>query len=407
MHDVTGKKHWHEPTGNTKAGKGAFGSWKAPYDKFMEEEEIPVFRGLGVSKVQELPRRPWKRKGGLGTYIQLYGTEGRWGAYCLEVPGAGATNPEKHLYEEIYLVIEGRGSTEVWLEGETKRHVFEWQKGSLFSIPVNAYHRIVNASSTPALLLGGTTAPSLMNLIDNADAIFNNPYVFKDKFSGADDFYKPNDDIEPDPVRGLAMRKTNFIPDIMNCELPLDNRRSPGSTRIEPFMTGNKFYLWIGEHKTGRYSKAHCHPSAAVLICVKGKGYSITWPESAGTRPWENGKGDQVQRIDYEPVGMITAAPGGNNWFHQHFGASNGPLRLTAWYGPNAAPGRQPGKRPGEKLTDAGAIDIPDGGNAIPYWMEDPFVREEYERMLAKEQRKSDMAPEWYKEGVKADFVGD
>ena len=58
--------------------------------------------------------------------------------------GRGALNPEKHLFEKIYFVVEGRGSTEVWLEGDSKRHTFEWQQGSLFSIPLNAYHRIVS-----------------------------------------------------------------------------------------------------------------------------------------------------------------------------------------------------------------------------------------------------------------------
>lgn len=70
--------------------------------------------------------------------------------------------------------------------------------------------------------------------------------------------FKPSEDIAPDPVRGLAMRRSNMLPDI-NCQLPLDNRRSPGYRRIEPFMTNNQFYMWIGEHETGRYSKAHCH----------------------------------------------------------------------------------------------------------------------------------------------------
>jgi mannose-6-phosphate isomerase-like protein (cupin superfamily) len=164
MHDVPGS-HWHEPTAGKRAGFGKFGRPKTPYDLFMESEGIPVFRDIGVSKVQNLPMAPWKRLGGRGTYIQLYGTEGKWGCYVVEVPGAGALNPEKHLYEEIYFVVEGRGSTEVWLDADSKRHVFEWQKGSLFSIPVNAMHRIVNAGSSPALLLGGTTAPNLMNLI--------------------------------------------------------------------------------------------------------------------------------------------------------------------------------------------------------------------------------------------------
>ena len=129
MHDVPGQVHWHEPTGGKRAGFGKFGRPKTPYDNFMESEGIPVFRDIGVSKVQNLPLAPWKRTGGRGSYIQLHGTEGKWGCYVIEVPGAGALNPEKHIYEEIYYVVEGRGSTEVWLDGDSKRHVFEWQAG--------------------------------------------------------------------------------------------------------------------------------------------------------------------------------------------------------------------------------------------------------------------------------------
>ena len=397
--------HWHEPAAGQRAGHGKFGRAASPYDRYMEGEGIPIFRDIGVHKVQDLPRRPWARKGGPGTFVQLYGTEGKWGCFVVEVPGGGALKPEKHLYEEIYYVIEGRGSTEVWLDGEPRRHRFEWQQGSLFSIPFNAMYRIVNASSSPAVLLAGNTAPNVMNLFNNVDAIFNNPYQFKDRFGGAADFYKPNDDIEPDPVRGLAMRRTNFIPDIVTCELPLDNRRSPGSRRIEPFMTGNSFYLWIGQHENGRYSKAHGHPSAAVLICIHGKGYTYTWPEGAGVTPWKDGKAEQIRRVDYEPVGMVTAAPGGLNWYHQHFGTSGKPLRLMAWYGPNA-PGRVAGV-PGEELKDIGAMDIDEGGTAIPYSMEDPYIRTEYEATLRAEGIESRMNPRWYEPGVRVKSAAD
>jgi hypothetical protein len=201
------------------------------------------------------------------------------------------------------------------------------------------------------------------------------------------------------------MRKTNFIPDIVNCDLPLDNRRSPGSRRIEPSMTGNNFYLWIGEHLTGRYSKAHAHSSCVMLLCLKGKGYTYTWPEKYGPRPWENGHGDKVIRQDYEPVGMVSAAPGGANWFHQHFGVSPGGLRLTAWYGPNH-PAKDDGPA-GEKLIDFGAIDLDEGGTAVPYSMEDPFIRKEYEETLNREGAASRMDPEWYKPGVKTGTAGD
>ena len=217
-----------------------------------------------------------------GHFIQLFGTETKSGGFVVEVPPAGARHAQKHIYEEIYLVVEGRGSTEVWQEGDTKKHVFEWQAGSMFSIPMNAWFRIVNATSGGALLLAGNTAPNVLNMLNNEDAVFNNDFIFRDRFNGADDFFKARDEIEPDPVRGLAMRRTNFIPDVVNCELPLDNRRSLGWRRVEPFMTNNCFYFWTGQHENGRYSKAHAHTSAAVLICLKGKGYTYSWPERIG-----------------------------------------------------------------------------------------------------------------------------
>jgi quercetin dioxygenase-like cupin family protein len=388
------RTHWHEPAGNKKAGFGQFNKQPTPYDAFMEQEGIPVFRDIGISKVQNLPLFNWKRKGGRGHFIQLYGTEGKWGCYVVEVPPAGALNVEKHMFEEIYLVVEGRGTTEVWQEGDTKKHVFEWQTGSMFSIPMNAMFRIVNATSSGALLLAGNTAPNVINMLNNFNAVFNNPFVFHDRFSSADDFFKPKDDIEADPVRGLAMRRTNLIPDAMNCELPLDNRRSPGYRRIEPFMTENCFYFWIGQHENGRYSKAHAHTSAAILICLKGKGYTYTWPEKLGVTPWQDGHADQVRRLDYEPVGLVTAAPGGARWYHQHFSVSDEPFRLTAWFGPHN-PGRDPGP-PGEKHTDYTAIDVNEGGTAIPYWMEDAFIRKEYEAKLRQNGVINRMDPEWY-----------
>ena len=144
MHEVT-SSHWHEPEGMKNAGYGAWNRPNTAYDDFMEAQGIPIFRGIGVRRVQDLPLRPWQRMGGKGSFIQLFGTEGLWGSYVVEVPGAGALNVDKHLYEKVVFVIEGRGTTEVWQEGQTKRHVFEWQKGSLFSIPLNASHRFINA----------------------------------------------------------------------------------------------------------------------------------------------------------------------------------------------------------------------------------------------------------------------
>src|SRR4026208_1546301 len=115
-------------------------------------------------------------------------------------------------------------------------------------------------------------------------------------------------------------------------------------------MTGNTFYLWIGQHENGRYSKAHAHTSAAVLICLKGKGYTYTWPERYGVTPWKDGHADKVKRVDYEPVGMVSAAPGGARRGSPPLGAARGP-----------APLRHPGGGP---LGPARAI--PDASPDLP-----------------------------------------
>jgi quercetin dioxygenase-like cupin family protein len=397
MHDTPSETHWHEPKAGENAGYGNFKRKPLPYDLFMEEEGVPVYRNIGVKRVQDLPLAPWKRLGGRGSYIQLYGTEGLWGCYVVEVPAGGALNVERHLYEKYVLVIEGRGSTEVWQEGQSKPQAFEWQPWSLFSIPLNAYHRIVNATNAPALLLCGTTAPNMINLVDNLEFVFNCRFNFDNRYSASSEYFKARDDLEPDPIRGLAMRRTNFIPDIARCELPLDNRRSPGYRRVEPKMAGSRFYVWLAEHETGRYSKAHKHASAAVLICIKGKGYTYTWPATFGPTPWADGNADKVVRQDYEPVGMVSAAPMSGDWFHQHFGVSKGGLRLMAWHGANNQRVNKAGV-PGEQLMDYGAIDVKKGGSAIPYYQEDPFIRKEFEATLANEGAVCRMEPELYVE---------
>src|SRR2546421_237251 len=109
---------------------------------------------------------------------------------------------------------------------------------------------------------------------------------------------------------------------------------------------------------------------------------NATWPSTTAARP-----------------------AGGARWYHQHFGASKEPLRLTAWFGPHN-PGREPGP-PGEKHTDYTAMDITEGGSSIPYWMEDPFISAEYEAKLKAEGVPSRMDPAFYKKvAVVPKFAG-
>ena len=86
---------------------------KTAYDRFMESEGIPIVEGWYVADVRETERCPWKRLGGKGAFIQLYGLEDITALYVVEISPGDALKTERHMYEEIYYILAGSGSTEV------------------------------------------------------------------------------------------------------------------------------------------------------------------------------------------------------------------------------------------------------------------------------------------------------
>ena len=51
MHDTPDGTHWHEPKAGENAGFGKFKRQPLPYDRFMEAEGVPCYRGIGVRRV--------------------------------------------------------------------------------------------------------------------------------------------------------------------------------------------------------------------------------------------------------------------------------------------------------------------------------------------------------------------
>src|SRR5258705_10675655 len=111
MHDAVKDAHWHEPKAGENAGFGAFKRPKLPYDRFMDDEGVPVYRGIGATRVQDLPMASWKRLGGAGAIIQPYGTQGQWGTNVAEGPGGAALNVELTPSDKIVSALEGCGVT--------------------------------------------------------------------------------------------------------------------------------------------------------------------------------------------------------------------------------------------------------------------------------------------------------
>ena len=374
---------FHEATGDDYVAPVIRTVKPSAYEVFMDEQNIPIYRGIGLYDVRELPLAPWQQMGGQGTFIELDGQARYWGMYVVEVPAGGALNSERHMYEELFLVFEGHGSAEVWREGNPKRQTFEWQPGSNFAVPVNAWHRLVNATSSPALVLVATSAPNVMELFPTRTFIFDNPYEFRDRYDEREDYFKPQDKLVALEEGGRGTAFTSLLPDVINCYLPLENHRGPGHRVINPQMAGN---TWVGgfiaEYPSGRYSLAHSHEGGAVLVCLRGKGYSLNWPLHLGKRPWETGKGHLVNRQDYIPGGMVAAAPGTGDWFHQHFSTAKEPLRVRAII---HHPSRETQYSYGEDLPGGGMENLAAGRHVISYRQEDPQVRKDYQEALEKE----------------------
>ena len=75
---------------------------------------------------------------------------------CVRNPARGKLAPQRQLYEEMILVLDGRGSTTVWNDAGD-RITFEWKAGAMFAIPLNTWHQHFNGSgSAPARFVAVT-----------------------------------------------------------------------------------------------------------------------------------------------------------------------------------------------------------------------------------------------------------
>lgn len=396
---TTELEDYKAPKGEENAGLKKWVPKKAGYEQFMFEEGIPVFRGIGIRDTRELELKPWARRNARGSFLMLDGLEGSKGMYVLEVPAAQATTPERHLYHEFFIVVEGRGATETWRDGpQGFQHSFEWQPGSMFRIAPNSYYRLINATHERALFIAANNAPGMFNMYRDREFIFENDYPFP-QFYGGKSFYEFDDRVVATPYNKRAAVRANFFPDIVHCELPLDNQRAPGYRRITPMWHGfeNDHTGFVAQYPVGRYSMAHYHESGAVLVCLAGEGYTYNWPRELGFTPWRDGKAAEVRVLSYIPGGLVAAAPGGGQWFHQHFGVGKSPLRLcNFWGGPNAKPEVFINSQTGVSALAT----TREGGQTIDYRDEDPFVREQFHANLAAVGVASDMSPELYTAGA-------
>ena len=153
-----------------------------PYLEWTAKEGIPIHQDFGVD-LTICDVAPWARLGDKckGAFVHLYGRGDWMTIFVQEIPPGGSSAPQQHMFDEIFYVLEGSGSMVVELPGGTKQS-FEWGPRSLFAPPLNCRYRIFNASGEkPARLANGNDLRIMMNILNNENFFFDNPYPFPDR----------------------------------------------------------------------------------------------------------------------------------------------------------------------------------------------------------------------------------
>ena len=329
-----------------------------PYDQWATSQGIDVIKGYFAENLYTLPLKWWERMGGYGVFINLQGTGYLDDAYVCAIPPGESLKPQRHLFEELVYVLEGRGATTVW-QGNGARQSFEWQAGSLFAMPLNASYQHFNGQGDrEARLLGVTNAPLVFNLFHCEDFVMNNPYLFSDRFKGEEGYFAGRGRLYNDRVL-----ETNFVPDAIGIQPIAWHERGKGNRTIFFELAQSTMGAHVSEFPVGIYKKAHRHGPGAHVMILTGQGYSFMWPE-----------GKERMRIDWGP-GSIVVPP--EDWFHQHFNSGNQPARYLAL----KMLSRRYKLVPGKIKSD---VSVKQGGMQIEYEDEDPEIRRIFEESCAK-----------------------
>src|SRR5262249_51728025 len=105
-----------------------------PYTRWVKAEGLDIIGAHYLPNLHTVDLKPWPRRGGKGVYINHEASRTSNDCYVCEIPPGGQLAPQRQLFEEMILILDGRGSTTVWNDAGS-RITFEWKAGALFAIP--------------------------------------------------------------------------------------------------------------------------------------------------------------------------------------------------------------------------------------------------------------------------------
>ena len=299
---------------NTSAGGPETKKFVRPkpfYEQWQDNQGIPVYSTFHVQDLAKVELARWDWVGADACFMNL---EDPFliTSIIFELKPGESTKPLKHMFETWIYVVSGKGETLISQEGVPDA-VIPWQPRSLFGPPLNCTYQHRNTDSTePARILMVTNAPLTLNLYHNERYVFDNPFVFDDRYSGQQGFFNPTYEI-------IAQRyvRTNMVTDVRDYYLHEWTERGQGARTV--FLTGMSHHT-IGAHVSefppGTYKKAHRHGPGAHVIILEGEGYSLNWKE-----------GDAPTKVDWRENSMFSPP---DMWYHQHFNTGTTPARYLA-----------------------------------------------------------------------------
>jgi len=346
------------------------------YDRWMEAQGLPIYRGHFVADPRTLDLGWWAERQCNACFIQLDGQQGVSEARITEVPPGGSLPPLKLAVSEVVYVLDGQGLTTVWA-GNGPKKTFEWQKSSLFCIPRHSWHQFSNArGDRPARLLNYNYLPAAMSTVPSAALLINNRYEDPERLYGkeGEEFYAEAKAVHVEGARRghQVIWRANFFPDMGAWDKLLAYPgRGAGGSRLGIQFPGAEMGCHMSVFDPQLYKKAHRHGPGRVIVIPKGEGYSVLWPGDAFPGPREGGE----KVVCPWKEGSIFVPP--ENWYHQHFNTGSTDARYLA-----LAPLPQ---------FQGGAY-----SHQIEYPDEDPWIRERFENDLAKKSLESLMPQECY-----------
>jgi mannose-6-phosphate isomerase-like protein (cupin superfamily) len=345
-----------------------------PYRAWLAREGVKIIDEYAFEDLATVELGPWERKGGRGAVINIPYPMLINDSHLVEIAPGGKSEPEKHLYEEIVYIVSGRGATSVWV-GDGPKQNFEWKKGSMFAIPLNATYQIFNASGTePARYLSVTTAPPMMRLFNDERFIFENDFAFTKRYGGEGEYFSGQGKLYSGRVWDSA-----FLPNVPDMPLYSWEGRGAGGINVMFEMAGNAMKGHVSEFPVGTYKKGHRHgPGAHLLILSGDAGYSLTWTKDDMS---------DMRKADWK-VGSMVIVPS-DACYHQHFNTGSRRARyLALGYG---AGGGMPGVIAPFAGSGGADVSIKDGGMQVEYDDENPLVLDMFEEECLKHGATPDM----------------